>query len=70
MRAEILRHARGYIPPSLYSSGEPAKPAVLLVDGVRWTSQLPENAGDAESINRDAEEVSYAINTARPWWKP
>lgn len=36
--------------------------AVLVIDGVEWRSRQPENAGEAATINRDAEGLAAILN--------
>jgi hypothetical protein len=60
MKAEITQEARPSIP--MHGGMAAARPAILFIDGVRWSSDLPVNSGDAASINQDAHTIAAFVN--------
>jgi len=51
-----LQRQTGGDPRSPRYSGE-SRPAIVVVNGVRFASLAPENAGEAQSYNRAAEDI-------------
>lgn len=41
--------------------GERARPCIIAIDGTAWESPLPENSGEAQSFNEDAERIVEAV---------
>lgn len=38
--------------------------AIIQLDGVQWSSSLPETSGEAQSYNDDAERIVEAVKSA------
>lgn len=62
MNAHVEQSARGSLPPAMGKEPRPSVPAVLVVNGARWTSEIPQTSGDAWGINEDAAIIVAAIN--------
>lgn len=59
MNAVIIQQATPGIRIGSYrdTRWQPANPAILQIDGVKWESPLPENSGEAQSFNEDGERI-------------
>lgn len=55
----VPRQARGIV--GYYGAYPTALPAILQIDGVKWESPLPENSGEAQSFNEDAERICERV---------
>jgi hypothetical protein len=45
--------------------GDAGRATKIVIDGVPWSSPMPQNAGEAETFNRDAEIIVAKINGCR-----
>jgi hypothetical protein len=62
MNAQVIQLAKGWIAPSDFSGRSPSRPAIIMIDGTRWTSPRPINHGEAASMNDDARRITEALS--------
>ena len=57
MNANILQTAKAPLLESFSKPVRKGRGAVIIIDGVQWTSEVPENTGEAQTHNEDAERI-------------